>query len=325
MRFSHSSLSDYQTCARLYKLKRIDKLEPIKKATPLWFGSGIDDASEVIFLRYKKNLSEAEKELLKLTPIERYTQCVLQYKNSLEVKYSKADMQFELLTDEDMDEVRKLAEENELEIEDYPEFIESCQLELKKDQFGLDAELESVYNLLCWFSLYRKAEYLLDILEQWVNEHVVETHSLQKQIRLEDGDDYIIGLLDIDATVRVDGKVERRIIDLKTSSKAYKDDEANTSQQLTVYSESEGNRLVAFLVLEKSIRKREPRARIQYVPGEITEDVADEVFTSISETIEEIKNDEEFVMNEKSCYNFGRCPMFDLCKKGSMSGLRKRK
>lgn len=324
MRFSHSSISDYKTCARLYKLKRIDRLEPIKKGSPLFFGSAIDDASEVILLRYKKDLSEAEKELLKLTPIQRYSQCMEEYKNSLEVKYSNADLQLELLTDEDMKEVNKYLEENDLEVEDWKDFVSYCQQTLKKDKFSLDSKFETVYNLLCWHSLYRKAEFMLDILEQWVSEHVIETHSLQKSIRIDDGDDYIIGLLDIDATVRIDDRVERRIIDLKTASKAYKEDEANNSQQLIIYSECEQNPLVAFLVLEKNIRKREPRARIQYVEGVIEDDVADEMFESIEDTIHAIKTDEVFKKDTSNCFAWGKCPYYDLCKYGIKDGLKER-
>lgn len=325
MRFSHSSLTDYQTCPKMYKLKRIDKLESIKKGSPLIFGSAIDAASEVIFLRYKKNLSEDEKELLKLPPMEVYTKAMLPYKDSLEVKYSVADLQLELLSEEDLEIAQRYVDLSNLEIDDWSVFAKDCQQILKKDMLGLDKELETVYNFLCWTSLSRKAEFMLELLEDWVSEHVVETHGIQTQIRLEDGDDYIIGLLDIDATVRVDGKVERRVIDIKTASKAYDKDAANTSQQLTIYGESQGNNLVAFLVMEKSIRKREPRARIQYVPGYITDENADKVFESISETIEEVKCDEVYVKNTDSCYNYGKCEFFNLCKYGLDDGLRKRK
>lgn len=321
MKFSHSSLSDYIACPRMYKLKRIDKIRPIKTGSPLSFGGALDSASETILLRYKKELSEDEKSILSRSPMELYLEAMEPYRESLEVKYSTADLQEELLTEEDWEEVKGLADENGLAIENYSEFVADCRAELKKNIMGLDSNMEMVYNRLCWFSLKRKAELLLPLLETWCEENIVEVHAIQEKISLEDGEDEIIGLLDFEATLQ---NGERRIIDLKTASKAYGDDEANNSQQLTIYSEHKENSLVAFLVLEKKIRKRDPRARIQYVQGEITENTRDEVFGKITEAVEAIKNEKEWDKNTDSCYRYGKCDYYDLCKYGSMNGLKKR-
>jgi hypothetical protein len=83
---------------------------------------------------------------------------------------------------------------------------------------------------------------------------------------------------------------------------------------------------VAYLVGDKKIRKREPRVRLKFVEGVITEEHLDEIFSIIEEVTVEIKEKlplgkNAFEKNLDSCSNFGNCQFRGLCEKNSMKGL----
>jgi hypothetical protein len=85
---------------------------------------------------------------------------------------------------------------------------------------------------------------------------------------------------------------------------------------------------VAYLVGDKKIRKKEPRVRIKFVKGEITEEFLDKTFLQIEEVTGIIKEKlpygkGEFEQNKEACPNFGNCEYINLCWKGSMKGLEK--
>ena len=85
---------------------------------------------------------------------------------------------------------------------------------------------------------------------------------------------------------------------------------------------------VAYLIADKVIRVREPKVRLSFVEGIITEEHLDEVFAEIEEVTNEIKEKlpygiSAFDKNLDSCMNYGGCQYLSYCKSGCTKGLER--
>ena len=289
---------------------------------------------EVIFLTKKKNLTKDDKAKLKhgynVTFINALSFAKNNYWEKVDVKfnplakYAGQDYQPELLADEDIESINDLFRESSLEFDDdstlstldrVKGYVEACAPFAKKDK--LDSDELIVYNYIHWCCLLNKGYMILEEVEKWVKVNVKETLSIQKEFKIESGDDLFQAKLDL---VIIDNNDEKVLVDFKTSSFAYDENSANESVQLGVYSEFEGLEKVAYLVFEKNIRKRDPRVRFQYVEGNINEARKTEIFDDIEASIKKIEK-KEFDKNENSCYTYGRCEYIDYCRNGSFKNL----
>lgn len=327
MNFSHSAIDEYKTCPRKYYLNRVIKLRPIYTKSPLLFGSALDDVTGRLLLTKKSKLTEDEKESLNLSAMEIYNLHQDKWKKDENCRFSASDLDFSLFLAEDLDYCFKFCQELNLDVseDNYKAFIDSCKQQVKKDILALDFETQLGYNIFAIKSLEKKTELFIPIIQEWIENNVVEVHDIQRRIELIDGEDMIRGYIDFSATTK-DGV--RRTWDFKTSSKAYAEDSAETSQQLTIYSEAEQNPEVGFLVVQKSIRKREPRVRLQEVTGTITPEQNEDIFSGITEIVDIIKNsdgEEDFEKNLGSCYKFGICEWYGYCKNNNDAGLEFKK
>ncbi len=305
MRLSFSQVNTYLTCPKKWHIEKVERISPIQRGSPLSIGSAIDGAAEYYLLHLKdedaksKSLEEFEK-LMRAEHIEH------------DIKYSVADVQLELfdaagfLTDAGFDT-------------DPKEFMTYC----KQNKSGLDDAEIAALKVLQIEGVVAKGLLMLPEFFKWADENVKEVHSCQRKIEIQnDLGDSFIGYLDFEVTLN-DG--ERYIFDLKTSGnpgKYFPDDAASESDQLTIYSEVTGESNVGFIVLDKVIRKRNPRVRSKEVRGIITEEQKDLVF----EKIEEVRKDivaKKFDKNYDGCYKWGKCSFFDYCKHGSLKGLKK--
>lgn len=113
--------------------------------------------------------------------------------------------------------------------------------------------------------------------------------------------------------------------DNKTSSdikKYYGPSSVQKSDQLAIYTEYEPSRLAGYVAISK--RPQEGKENYTIRVDTISEARAEEAFEKVDTTLRAIKA-KEFPKNEKSCWAFGRrCEMWDLCKKGKTTGLKKR-
>ncbi len=249
------------------------------------------------------------------------------WKEDEKLRFSQADLDLSLFSEEDLTDCFTRCSELNLEVSEdsYQAFLDACKTQLKSDNFALDREVQLGYNYFFIRSLVLKLGMILPKVQDWIDGSVDAVLDIQKKIELQDGDDIIIGYIDFTARMK-DGTV--RIWDLKTSSKAYKENEANESQQLTIYSEYATILDVGFLVVQKSIRKREPRVRLQEVIGKITQEQADKVFAEITEIVNKIvesgRETSLYPKNLNSCHNFGGCDYRDYCKWGSEKGLERK-
>jgi len=307
MRLSFSQVNTYLTCPKKWHIEKVERISPIQRGSPLSIGSAIDGAAEYYLLHLKnedaksKSLEEFEK-LMRAEHIEH------------DIKYSVADVQLELfdaagfLTDAGFDT-------------DPKEFMTYC----KQNKSDLDDAEIAALKVLQIEGVVAKGLLMLPEFFKWADENVKEVHSCQRKIEIQnDLGDSFIGYLDFEVTLN-DG--ERYIFDLKTSGnpgKYFPDDAASESLQLGIYSQETNTPKVGYIVLDKVVRKREPRVRSREVRGEITDEFLDEAF----EHIESVRQDiaaKKFDKNYDGCYKFGQCPYFNYCKHNSMVGLKKEK
>lgn len=309
MRLSFSAISTYNSCPKKFFYQYIERIRSIQKSSAFSIGTAIDSASEC----YLENLEAPERRELALKHFE---EVMRQEHQDNDIKYSQADVQLELIEDIGPIMVKNGYDEDQ----DAVEFLAYCKNNMDK----LDCEEYELLKDIQIEAVVGKGRLMLPLFFDWADENIQEVHSCQRKIQVEnDLGDIFTGYLDFDVTLK-NGK--RYIIDMKTSSnptKYYPDEAANESVQLAVYSEHTGIRNVGYFVIDKSIRKREPRVRFREVRGEISEEFLEEVFDNIEETRYNITQ-EKFDRNFDSCFEYGKCELMGLCKKGSMAGLCKK-
>ena len=318
---SNSQINTYLDCPRKWYYDKVEKIRPNYLGSALYFGTLIDDTIEAYLLKqdykavYQQRLNNFEVNG-KAKTIE---------KNILDIRFGAGDVDDKLVEQHDID---NYCDNNELQSIELREFLDYCKAKRKR-RSALNKQEQEIFNFIAFKSLEEKSRLLIDELIKWIDENVVEVHSTQKKIDIVNGcGDRFIGYLDFVVTLKNGKKV---LVDLKTSSdpnKYYPTDSASKSRQLGIYSQEEKLPDVAYLVGDKKIRVREPRVRLKFVEGVITEEWLDDVFDEIERVTEAIKDrlpdgKQAFEKNLDSCNNFGGCPYRGLCEKNSMKGLEK--
>ena len=98
------------------------------------------------------------------------------------------------------------------------------------------------------------------------------------------------------------------------------------STQLAIYCEAEACDRASYVVLEKKMRLKEPKARTQLIKDKITDEHKQKTFDIIEQKLNNIAC-AEFHKKEspKECMFYGKpCEFFNLCWHGRMDGLKKR-
>jgi hypothetical protein len=280
-----------------------------------------------IFLEKKVDLTPEELDLSLKSTDDIIQETLAKWYEDEKLRFSQADLDLSLFSEADLAQCIARCKELNLDVSEdsYKAFLDACKTQLKQDDFALDSECQLGYNSFFIKSLELKIGMFLPVVREWFEGEVQETKSVQREITLEDEDDVITGYIDM-ILIMKDGT--EMVWDLKTSSRAYKENDANESPQLTIYSEYARIPEVGFLVLQKNIRKREPRVRLQDIRGKITEEQSEKVFSEITEIVDEIKSlDKEmscFKKNLDSCGAWGGCQYRKFCKFGTEVGLERK-
>lgn len=321
---SYSAIDTYLSCSEKYRLERILKIVPESINTAFMFGKSVDSASEVIFKSFMKDGPKFDRNEMidrfktSLTTID-YQGEDIHAPTCLKVKYSKADVQAELLEKEDLKAIQEFVDKSDLEITNISQFIDYY----KDTKIKVEDET-SIYNFIAWHCLYRKGILMLDRLKQWADDSIVEVKSIQHKIEVENEfGDKLIGYLDLEAVLKFDNKL--RTLDLKTATQPktqYPDDKIASSDQLTIYANFT-QKQVGYVILSKDIKKKEPRVQLRELYGEITEEQLDKTFEKIDIAMAGIKS-KKFEKNTNSCFRYGKCWAYDYCTSGSMKGLVER-
>jgi len=346
---SNSQINTYTDCARKWYLDKQKRLRPNWKGSALIFGSALDAAVESILLK-----SEIPAEIVfagalrafEVNGVEKHLP-----EDLLDVRFFAGDVDVSLFEAKDLDKVGAFCDGIEIDMPELDEFLLFCKQQ-RKSKTALTKTEQKLFNFLAYRTMQIKGLMMLEKLREWIEENVAEVHEVQKKISIEnENGDQFIGFLDFIVTMKTDCETcdgdglidmevgvmdicpdctpKRVLIDLKTSSNTnayYPSDSAAESRQLGIYSQEEAIPDVAYLVADKKIRKREPRVRLAFIEGVITEEHLDDVFEEIEEVTGEIKEKLElgegaFEKNLDSCMKFGGCQYFNFCKKGDMKGL----
>jgi len=317
IRVSNSSTNALSDCQQYYKFQYVDRIRPETTGSALIFGSAIDNAlntmlEEKLLSPILTNKTPEQVFLESMSTIE-INDVKHEGKGLTLITYSKGDFDLDLLTEDD---IAELSKEISSEIGD---FVQSCHYykgELEENEIRL-------FSKIGWMCLYRKGLMLLSAYREDILPTIDYVVSVQEKVELvNDSGDILVGV--IDAIIKFKDDDIIYICDNKTSSTPYKESDLYNSKQLATYSEYKQNPYVAYLVLEKKIRKNEPRVRTQILKGKLTNELMEKIFLDYQRDLDIIKKG-IFEKNHKKCYNFfgKKCPFFGICKEGSMDGLVK--
>lgn len=321
IQLSHSASQKFLECGMKYKLHYIDRIRPVKLGSALFFGGAVDEALNELLESKKEGysaLNYVALEAAKNTFIKLWNKQL----TNPNIEYFKSDIDMSLL-DEDILYMIKTFDE---EVTDHEAFIEECFAILKAKETMCEED-QALYNRIAWWSLYQKG---LMLIEAYNNDILPQIHTvfdIQKKVELPDEHgNNLIGYIDAIVSF-IDAPDKKVVLDNKTSSKPYKDDSVAESPQLTTYCEHEGLKTASYAVVEKTIRKREPRTRTQLIIDKIPEKTFDKTFEEYDNVLEGIEN-EEFDKNyESGCFSFGRpCDYYAYCRSNgkNMNGLEKK-
>lgn len=354
-KLSHSAASKYQQCGRAYKLHYIDKIRPKVTGASLVFGGAIDEALNSI-LSGKDDYKEVFLNKFTNTTINKVDRYIPTY---LDVVYSTADFDADLITDEDREFIAEKS--------GHPNVDDSIsQVRTKRNKSGLESLTENerlVFNLANWCSLKQKGLLMLDAYKKKVLPKIKKVIDVQKKVTLRNSDgDEIVGYVDLVAEIEGHGVV---ILDNKTSAMDYEDDSVIVSPQLSLYvhilEDEYKTRKAGYIVMKKTIAKNKskickscgydgsegrhttcsntidgkrcggeyaikikPEVFIQFIVDEIpekTEEIVLENFDVINDGIKK----GVFHRNFNSCQNWygNYCPYIGLCYRNQMKGLIK--
>jgi hypothetical protein len=257
-RLSFSQISKYGQCPRSYKLYYVDKLRERSATAFLAFGSAMDDALNSILRDLQKNkkvtvdYKAAFDECWQTVEVNKkkhpLMDCTL-------IGYAKVDFVEDLLQPDDIRFLRaKLAEYGVEEMESYT--ILKNQLEEERSRRAtvrFPEERHKALNLLNWLSLRRKAHLMLEAYVRDIVPTIESVTAIQKQVELKsDCGSSLIGY--VDAVIRFKGDSEDTVVDNKTSSSPYSEDQVKNSQQLSLYTYALGLKKAAYAVMQKNIR-----------------------------------------------------------------------
>ncbi len=310
MKLSHSQIQTYLTCSEKWRLHYQKRLRSTWLTSSLFFGNAFDDACSRILLDKKKILSDSDKEFMKLSAEEIFENNLtwvdlngsdVDVRTHNNIKYFAGDFD-ETLFQEDLSDFERIAAK-------------------VKGKTRLDqAELMIYYDVM-HRSLLAKGKILLVGYREWVEENIAEVISIQETVNLPDGSNNVItGFIDFRAIFKDEPGVIYTI-DNKTSSTKYTDRTLRESTQLAFYSEFTGDKKVAYVVIDKKLRKREPRVNIYTVRGPAQESAKVSAFAEAEVVLAGVEAG-EFVQDFDKCFQYGAvCPYLKLCKYGSKEGL----
>jgi hypothetical protein len=320
IQLSHSASQKFLECGMKYKLHYIDRIRPVKLGSALFFGGAVDEALNELLESKKEGYKPKERSPLDLAHYNFIDIWEQQLENP-NIEYFKSDIDLSVLLDIDLEAIAEF----DKEVEHHEEFLEECFAILKaKDTMSKEDQL--LYNRIAWHCLYRKGLMLIEAYNNDILPQIYTVFDIQKKVELPDEHgNNLIGYIDAIVSF-IDAPDKKVVLDNKTSSKPYKDDSVAESPQLATYLESEGLDTGAYAVVEKAIRKREPRTRTQLIIDKIPEKTFDKTFEEYDNVLEGIGN-EEFDKNyESGCFSFGRlCDYYHYCRSNgkNMKGLKK--
>lgn len=291
---SHTAKELYLRSPKAYFLHYLLKIRPETTGSALFFGSIIESGLEVLFKT--ANLEEAKETFRKNFVIQEVNGKVEDLATSTAIKYSKKDYDPDILTDLELEEM-----------------------------------VEKPQQYKSWFSLRRKGEMLIEAYYNEILPNIKRVIGTQVKFTIDNSKgDEIVGIADMICEWN-DGRI--LVLDHKTSSVKYPSDAVQTEQygkQTALYYEIFKDEYkidgAGFIVLEKDIRKREPRTRVYVTKFEVpNEELIEKTFAEFENVGYNIKQ-AQFPCCSPNCDVYGQsCPYKNYCGSNGedMTGLVK--
>jgi len=293
-RLSHSAKDKISTCGALYKYWYVDKIRPIATSSALFYGKALDEAFTALletkldpkppiindpFETFLKHFKTVEINGEQVSVLD--TRC----------QYFKSDLDPDL-TDSP---------------EEAMDLLERYKI-LKNDDLKR-------FNELCVQSLTNKARILIQGYYDQVLPLIERVYSLQEEVNLKnDEGDEIIGFIDFICSFKDEPGVQY-VVDNKTASKNYKEDSVRTSEQLATYCDYKLIDKAAYIVLNKTLRKKEPRVTAQIVRDTIPNEMFNKVFDIYEKSLYTIRKEEYYRNYASGCFFFGKkCDYYEYCR-----------
>jgi hypothetical protein len=173
-----------------------------------------------------------------------------------------------------------------------------------------------------FLSLRAKGHKLLDVYKEQVMPRIKSVVSVQGEVTILGYDDVgaatedsIYGKLDLIAMIENDsGEVVKALLDNKTTSEPYPKNSVQTKDQLALYAAGFSDiEWFGYLTLNKK------NFKAQIILDKISEEKKEQVLEKFITTLDKIK-DNQFEMNKKSCFSFGKkCSFYSHCHHGYFS------
>lgn len=293
IKLSHTSKEMYLRSPRAYYYHYNLYLREKVMGSPLFFGSLIETGLNALFegATLEQALDTFKRNFKKYTINGELVDLSL----SPLVRYNKADLDLDVFTDKE-----------------------------QKDLEGKSIQFQS------WASLQRKGEMLIRSYYQDIFPKIKKVIAVQKYFSIKnESDDEINGFADLICEWE-DGRLI--IPDHKTSGLAYPENAVLTEQygkQTALYYEAFKSEYpidsVGFFVLEKKIRKKEPRARVTAIIDKPPEELIQKTFDEFDFVLYNIKQG-NFPCTAPKCEVYGQeCCYKRYCKSGGtdLTGLVK--
>lgn len=352
-RLSHSQVSKFQQCGKAYEFWYIQKIRPTKMRSALLFGTALDRAIGSI-LKPESQDKTPEQLFDYFWRFQDVNGEQTYLPDNINLVYAKSDFDKDLLT---QDDIKKLNVSKDVVLE----LIE------KRNATGFDnlsQDEKALANEAFWLCLRNKGQYMIEAFKTKVLPKLNKVHSTQEFIELDNGEDKVIGYIDIVAEVQ--GHEEPIVLDVKTSAMHYEEDSVVTSPQLSLYvhavSEKYKTKKAGYIVLNKNLIKNRikickkckhdgtggrhktcpkemgdgrcngewnetlrPEVYVQFIVDVIPEATENLVLDNIDDINTSIKTG-HFTRNLNTCTNTygGACDYINLCYRNSMKGLLKK-
>lgn len=266
-KLSHSSISKYLQCPKLYENHYVNRLRGKTISGALLIGSAIDKS--INNLLETKSLESAIKVFDSEWEFGYINDKKVHLPSSELIVYAKKDLDLELLIQKDYERFKDF--DKEIWVKNAPyeniqellvtEYAYIHRLKEEKGFENLSSGMKQEYNLVNWMCLKRKAHIMLKAYYEKVLPQIKSVIAVQKRILVtgKTGDEiecYIDLIVEMN-----DGK--KYVLDNKTSSIDYEQDSASKSQQLIMYyyAINKESKLeekldgVGFIVMYKNIQK----------------------------------------------------------------------
>jgi hypothetical protein len=352
-RLSHSQVSKYQQCGKAYEFWYLKKIRPTKSRAALLFGTALDRATGVLLKPDEDRTRTPEQVFDYFWRFQEINGSNVYLPTCTSIVYAKSDFDKDLITKEDAEKIGESMER-------------ICEIMAKRFEMGhngINEEERKIANHVMWTCLFHKGHYMIKAFREKVQPRLTKVHSTQEYIELNNGEDKVIGYIDIVA--EVEGHKEPIVLDVKTSASQYEEDSVLTSPQLTLYvhavSDKYKTRKAGYIVLNKNLIKNRkkvcskcnhdgsggrhktcanevegkrcngdwietvsPEVYVQFIIDEIPAQTEDLVLENIDDINTAIKTG-HFTRNLSMCTNTygGPCDYLNLCYKGSMEELLK--